>query len=122
MVCAAEPERSATRELVIPFVNAPFRVELPLPAPQIVDRPGEVAAELSRGVEFSGAQELPHVTVQLGGKRHRKIDEDAVFRFTVKGWTLFEMDENRTEFFNMYRIKQKNLRKPEIMFSITKEF
>lgn len=113
--CLAEPE---VRGLVIPLVNAPFRVDLLLPPPVILDRNGP--AEAPHRYSPRDAQVL---TLEVSNRRRAQpVREEMIFRFTVKGWTLWEMDDDNAEFFDIYRVKQKNLRKPELMFSFSQEF
>lgn len=46
----------------------------------------------------------------------------AVFRITLKGYSIMEHSNNRTHTWTLNKIKGRALRKPEIMFSLTKRF
>lgn len=46
----------------------------------------------------------------------------AVFRITLKGYSIMEHSNNRTDTWTLNKIKGRALRKPEIMFSLTKRF
>ena len=46
----------------------------------------------------------------------------AVFRLTLKGYSVMEHSNNQTDVWTLNKVKNKDLRKPEIMFSVTKRF
>ncbi|MCW8876634.1 MAG: hypothetical protein OQK51_06185 [Kangiellaceae bacterium] len=57
------------------------------------------------------------------GKSNRyKNTIPAVYRLTLKGYSIMEYSDYKTDTWSLSRVKDKTIRKPEIMFSITKEF
>jgi len=46
----------------------------------------------------------------------------AVFRLTLKGYSIMEHSNNQTDVWTLNKVKNKDLRRPEIMFSVTKRF
>lgn len=46
----------------------------------------------------------------------------AVFRVTVKGYSIMEHSNNKTDTWTLNKMSGKAFRKPEIMFSLTKRF
>jgi hypothetical protein len=45
-----------------------------------------------------------------------------VFRITIKGYSLFQSENGESYFFNFDRMKERELRKPNLLLSITKHF
>ena len=57
------------------------------------------------------------------GKSNRyKNTIPAVYRLTLKGYSIMEYSNSKTDTWSLNRVKDKTIRKPAIMFSITKEF
>jgi hypothetical protein len=45
-----------------------------------------------------------------------------VFRVTLKGYSLFQSENGRAHYFDFERAKERELRKPNVLISITKHF
>ena len=46
----------------------------------------------------------------------------AIYRLTLKGYSVMEHSNNKTDVWTLNKVKNKAYRKPEIMFSVTKRF
>ncbi len=50
------------------------------------------------------------------------ISESMIFRLTLKGYNLFKSEKGEASFFSLDRVKERQLRKPEILLSFTQHF
>ena len=46
----------------------------------------------------------------------------AIYRLTLKGYSIYEAKGNKIHYWNLNRVKNKSIKKYEVMFSVTKHF